>query len=190
LIIAYLLQRSGASLLIFAGGAKELGQYSIASQVADVLLIVPGSVGLVLYPMLVRQEQDLWPRVRSTALLTAASMLVLCVGAAVLAPLILPLVFGVQYSGAAVALWGLLPSVLAYSIVSVLSQYLVARNYPWTVVMAWIAGLAAALLSGAALTASYGAVGAGLSQSCGAVLVCMVIIGIAKRRRLRARVAE
>jgi O-antigen/teichoic acid export membrane protein len=190
LSIAYLLQRSGVSLLVFAGGAQELGQYSIASQVADVLLIVPGSVGLVLYPMLVRQDQDLWPRVRSTALLTAASMLVLCVGAAVLAPVILPLVFGVQYSGAAAALWGLLPSVLAYSIVSVLSQYLVARHYPWSVVMAWIAGLAAALLSGAVLTSSYGAVGAGLSQSCGAILVCMIIIGIAKRRRVRARVAE
>src|SRR5579863_8371942 len=116
-------------------------------------------------------------------------MLVLCLGAAVLAPLILPLVFGVQYSGAAAALWGLLPSVLAYSIVSVLSQYLAARNYPWSVVLAWAAGLAAALLSGVVLTANYGAVGAGLGQSCGAVLVCVVVIAIAKRRRLRARVA-
>ena len=56
--LTYLLQRSGASLLVFFGSASELGQYSIASQVADMLLIIPGSVGLVLYPMLVRQEQD------------------------------------------------------------------------------------------------------------------------------------
>ncbi len=186
LTVAYLLQRSGASLLLFAG-TKELGQYSIASQVADVLLIVPGSVGLVLYPMLVRQDQDLWPRVRSTVLLTTVAMLVLCIMAAVFAPLILPLVFGAEYSRAAAALWGLLPSVLAYSIVSVLSQYLVARHYPWTVVMAWVAGLAAALVGGAMLTSSYGAVGAGLSQSLGALLVCVVIVGIAKQRRLRAR---
>jgi O-antigen/teichoic acid export membrane protein len=185
--LTFLLQRSGASLLVFAGNTSELGQYSIASQVADVLLIIPGSIGLVLYPMLVRQEQDLWPRVRSTVLLTTISMLVLCVVAAVVAPLILPLVFGAQYSRAAAALWGLLPSVLAYSIVSVLSQYLVARHYPWTVVMAWVAGLAAALVSGAMLTSSYGAVGAGLSQSLGALLVCVVIVGIARRRRHKAR---
>ena len=74
-------------------------------------------------------------------------MLVLCLVAAAVAPWLLPLVFGPQYSRAAAALWGLLPSVLAYSIVSVLSQYLVARHYPWTVVLAWVAGLAAALLS-------------------------------------------
>ena len=187
--ISYLLQRTGASLLLFAGSARELGQYSIASQVADVLLIVPGSVGLVLFPMLVRHEQDLWPRVRSTLLLTAAVMLVLSLGAALFAPLVLPLVFGAQYSEAAAALWGLLPSVLAYSIVSVLSQYLVARNFPWSVVMAWTAGLAAALLSGSVLTARYGAVGAGLGQSCGAILVCVAVIGIAKRRRQKIRIA-
>ena len=55
-MLAYLLQRSGASMLVALAAPAELGQYSIASQVFDVLLIVPGSVGLVLYPLLVRRR--------------------------------------------------------------------------------------------------------------------------------------
>jgi O-antigen/teichoic acid export membrane protein len=182
LLLAYLLQRSGASLLVASGTPAEVGQYSIASQVADVLLFVPGSVGLVLYPLLVRRDDDQWPYVRRTAVVTTWSMLVLCVGAALTAPLLLPLLFGPRFPGAPAALWGLLPSVIAYSIVGVLSQYLVARQFPWAIVVAWVAGLATAVVTGIPLTRSYGAIGAGVSQSCGAVLVCALVLAIAWRR--------
>jgi len=178
LVFGYLLQRSGASLLVAAGTPIEVGQYSIASQVVDVLLIVPGSIGLVLYPFLVRRDEDLWPHVRRTAIVTTASMLALCVTAAVTAPIILPLVFGRGFKGSAPALWGLLPSVIAYSVVSILSQYLVTRSFPWAIVAAWAAGVAAAVVTGIPLTRSYGAIGAGVSQSCGAALVCALVLAI------------
>jgi O-antigen/teichoic acid export membrane protein len=182
LLLGYLLQRCGASQLIAISTPGELGQYSIASQVFDVLLIVPGSVSLVLYPMLVRHTDDLWHHVRRTAIVTTGCMLVLCIAAALAAPFVLPLVFGARYTGSTPALWGLLPTVIAFSIVSVLSQYLAARSFPWSIVGAWAAGLGAALVSGIPLTRSYGAIGAGVSQSCGAVLVCALVLAIAWRR--------
>jgi len=182
LVLGYLLQRSGASLLVAQGSPAEVGQYSIASQVFDVLLIVPASVSLVLFPQLVRQPQDLWHHVRRTTLLTAAAMSMLCLLAALTAPWVLPWVFGARYAGAARALWGLLPAVIAYSIVSVMSQYLVARRFPWSLVAAWAAGLALTLLIGLALTRACGALGAGLSQSAGALLVCALVLLIAARR--------
>jgi O-antigen/teichoic acid export membrane protein len=182
LVLSYLLQRSGASLLVASGSPAEVGQYSVASQVVDVLLIVPSSIGLVLYPYLVRRNEDLWPHVRRTTILTTLTMLALCLIAALTSPVILPLVFGRSFSGSAAALWGLLPGVIAYSIVAVLSQYLVARAFPWTLVAAWAAGLVAALISGVALTRCYGAIGAGISQSCGAALVCVLVLAIAWRR--------
>jgi len=182
LLLAYLLQRSGASLLVGISTASELGQYSIASQVFDVLLIVPSSISLVLYPLLVRRTEDLWHDVRRTTLLTTVAMLVLCAVAAITAPFLLPLIFGARYAGSVRALWALLPTVIAYSIVSVLSQYLVARSFPRSVVLVWALGLAAALLTGFALTRSYGAFGAALSQSIGAGLVCCLILVLVWRR--------
>lgn len=182
LALAGLLQRSGASLLVGISTPAQLGQYSIASQVFDVLLIVPTSVSLVLYPLLVRRGDDLWHHVRRTLLVTTALMLVLCLGAALTAPFILPLLFGAQYSGATPALWGLLPAAMSYSVVSLLTQYLAARSYPWSVVFAWATGLAATAAVGVMLTRTWGSVGAALSQSAGAVLVCVVVIVITSRR--------
>lgn len=182
LLLGYLLQRCGATLLVAISTAGELGQYSIASQVFDVLLIVPGSISLVLFPLLVRHTEDLWHHVRRTAILTTGGMLMLCIAAALAAPFILPLVFGARYSGSTPALWGLLPTVVAYSMVSVLSQYLVARGFPWSVVAAWAAGLGTAVASGIPLTRRYGAIGAGVSQSCGAAVVCALVVAIAWRR--------
>jgi O-antigen/teichoic acid export membrane protein/glycosyltransferase involved in cell wall biosynthesis len=182
LVFGYLLQRSGASLLVVTSSAAEVGQYSIASQVFDVLLIVPSSISLVLYPLLVRRGDDLWHHVRRTALLTTVVMLLLCVTAALTAPLLLPLLFGARYAAATPALWALLPGVVAYSLVSVLSQYLVARRFPWSVVLAWAAGLLTAVVAGIELTRTYGAFGAGLGQSLGACLVCALIIAISYRR--------
>ena len=169
-------------MLVATSTPAEVGQYSIASQVFDVLLIVPSSVGLVLYPLLVRRGDDLWHHVRRTAVLTTVAMLVLCIVAALAAPVLLPLVFGARYAAATPVLWGLLPGVIAYSIVSVLSQYVVARHFPWSVVLAWLVGLIAAIAAGIVLTRSYGAVGAGLGQSLGAGLVCALVVSISYRR--------
>jgi O-antigen/teichoic acid export membrane protein len=183
LVLGYLLQRSGATLLVASGSPTEVGQYSVASQVVDVLLIIPGSVALVLYPRLVRRSEDLWPQVRRTAMLTTLSMVALCVIAALTAPVILPAVFGRDFATSAATLWGLLPGVVALSIVAVLSQYLVARAFPAVIVAAWGAGLALAVISGVPLIHSYGAIGAAASQSCGAALVCVLLVAIARRRR-------
>jgi glycosyltransferase involved in cell wall biosynthesis/O-antigen/teichoic acid export membrane protein len=183
LLLAYFLQRSGASLVAVQSGAAELGQYSVASQVFDVLVIVPGSVSLVLYPYLVRSElHESWPEVRRTALRTLGLMTVLCLLAAVCAPWLIPLVFGGRFAGAVAPLWWLLPAVLAYSVSSVLSQHLIARSFPASLILAWAGGLAVALGVGAALTPRYGASGAAAAQSLGAALVCLAILAITRRR--------
>ena len=183
LVFAYFLQRSGASLVAVTSGPAELGQYSIASQVFDVLLVVPGSVSLVLFPSLVRRERhDTWPEVRNTAQRTVAIMTLLCLLAAFLAPWLIPALFGARFSAAVVPLWWLLPGVLAYSLTSVLAQYLLVRSYPLSLILAWAGGLATVLLAGPPLTARYGAAGAAAAQSLGAVLVCAVVFGIVRRR--------
>jgi O-antigen/teichoic acid export membrane protein len=187
LLLGYLLQRSGASLLVAAGNLGELGQFSVASQLFDALLIVPGSVSLVLFPLAVRHGQKVWHHVARTAAFTTGGMAALCALTALAAPVVVPWVFGARFAESVVVLWSLLPTVIAYTLVSILSQYLIARHFPWSLVVAWGAGLAVALITGFRLTRIYGAVGAALSQSCGAALVCVLVVAIAYRRSDRLR---
>jgi O-antigen/teichoic acid export membrane protein/glycosyltransferase involved in cell wall biosynthesis len=183
LVLGYFLQRAGASLVAVQSGSAELGQYSVASQIFDVLLIVPASVGLVLYPYLVRRHaHDSWPEVRRTARSTLVLMALLCALAALCGPWLIPLVFGARFSAAVLPLWWLLPGVLAYSLVSVLSQYLVARSFPRSLIVAWGAGLLVALAAGAPLTARFGAAGGAAAQSLGALLVAIAVVLIARKR--------
>ena len=182
LLLGYFLQRSGAGLVAVGSTAVQLGEYSIASQIFDVLLIVPGSISMVLFPALVRRERDSWPEVRRTVALTVALMLVLCGLAALTAPWLIPLIFGPRYRGAVPLLWCLLPAVLAYSITSVLSQYLAARSFPLSLLVAWGLGLGLSTVIGPAMTAQHGAAGAALAQSAGSLLVCVVVLWVVGRR--------
>lgn len=185
LLLGYFLQRAGAGLIASHGKPAELGEYSIASQLFDVLIIIPGSVGTVLFPLVVRRRDNSWPHVRQTTVITMSIMLVMCAAAALLAPLIIPLVFGARFAASVPVLWALLPAVLCYSLVSVLSQYLVSRNFPWLLVIAWLFGLALALSVGVALAARYGAVGAALAQSVGSAVVCGAVLLLLKERLQR-----
>jgi O-antigen/teichoic acid export membrane protein len=180
LVFGYFLQRAGAAVMTVRGHASALGEYSIASQAFDVLLIVPASVSTVLFPFLVRTGEASWPQVRQAARYTVLLMLAACSATAIAAPWVVPLLFGKQYAAAVPVLWALLPAVIAYTVVSVLSQYLVIRDFPWSLVIVWAAGLALAYGAAGALTRGHGATGAAIGQSFGAAFVCagvLVIIG-------------
>ncbi len=181
LLLNSYVQRSGAALVAVRAAPVQLGEYSIASQIFDVLLILPASVSMVLYPALVRQEGDSWPQVKRMLRVTMATMVVLCAGAAVTAPWLIPLVFGGRFAATPRLLWCLIPAVLAYSVTSVLSQYLVARRYPTSLILAWGIGLAAVVSVGPGMTRWLGATGAALAQSLSAVLVCAIVLGITWR---------
>ncbi|MGH8139426.1 MAG: lipopolysaccharide biosynthesis protein [Steroidobacteraceae bacterium] len=182
LLFGYLLQRAGASMLAAHGRPDALGQYSIASQMFDVLVIIPGSVSTVLYPLLVQRPEDSWPHVRRTALYTTLTMLGACVGTSLVCPWIIPFVFGARFAASVPVLWALLPAVLSYSVVSVLSQYLAARAFPTSLILIWAAGLLAAVCIGVPLTRVYGGIGAAMGQSFGAVLVCVAVAILVWRR--------
>jgi O-antigen/teichoic acid export membrane protein len=178
LVFGYFLQRAGAAVMTVRGEASALGEYSIASQAFDVLLIIPASVSTVLFPFLVRTGEASWPQVRQAARYTVLLMFAACSATAIAAPWVVPLLFGKQYAAAVPVLWALLPAVVAYTVVSVLSQYLVIRDFPWSLVIVWAIGVVLAYGAAAALTRVHGATGAALGQSFGAAFVCAGVLAI------------
>lgn len=187
LVFGYFLQRAGAAVMTVHGEAGALGEYSIASQAFDVLLIVPASVSTVIFPFLVRAGETSWPHVRRAARYTVLLMLAVCSATAIAAPWVVPALFGEQYAAAVPVLWALLPAVIAYTVISVLSQYLVIREFPWSLVVVWAAGLALAYGAAGVLTRVHGATGAAVGQSLGAAFVCagvLIIIGYRLHPRL------
>jgi O-antigen/teichoic acid export membrane protein len=173
LLIAFLLQRAAVTLLAAYRAPREIGFFSVAAQIYDVLVIFPTSVSMVLFPMLIRQRTETWATTRQVLMVTFCVMLVACVLAAILGRPLIPLVFGHAFTPSyAVMLW-LLPGVILISIITILSQFLVADGFPAALVVNWVVGFGCCLAAGIPLTERFGAPGAAAAQSIGIAAVAI-----------------
>jgi O-antigen/teichoic acid export membrane protein len=125
--------------------AASVGLYSIATNVTSIITTLTGTVALMALPIAAREQGA--PRPILITLQTAMGIsLVLAIPLAVLAPVLLGLVYGSDFESAATALRLLLPGAVLAAGVNVLVAGLLAANRPLTVSAA--SGLAAALTIG------------------------------------------
>lgn len=182
LLAGFLIQRLGVALLTAYRTPAEIGVYSIAAQISDVLIILPTSIALVLFPMLIRDPAAAWKRTRQAVWLVAAIMTAVSLGAWWLGEWAISAIFGAPFAPAAQILLWMLPAVFAISVTSILSQYVVAGGFPRSLVALWLCGLVLAIAAGIPLVNSRGAVGAALAQSLSAVAVFMGVLALTFRR--------
>jgi O-antigen/teichoic acid export membrane protein len=183
LVLSFLLQRSGVWLLAHLGDTRELGYFSIAVQVQDALLILPTTISFVLFPSLVRGDHGAHRGFARAALYTVALTLLTCVAVAVIAHLAIGVAFGADYEGATPAVIALMPAVVLLGVTSLLSQYVVARGFPMSLVGVWLIALVLGAVAGWPLVSSLGARGAALAQSAGALTACLGAVALAWRQR-------
>jgi enterobacterial common antigen flippase len=183
LLLGFLVLRANIFMIKRLYSASELGLYSVAAQAADVLAILPASVGLVLFPALVRERVGSW---RSTVRTSVAVGLLLAVACAALGLLARPLVelaFGPAFGPSASMLRWLLPGVLAVGMATVFSQYLSAIGLPRVVLLVWALGVVCVVALGRVLIPAYGGVGAAAGLSATYLLLLGLIFVTAYRYR-------
>ena len=145
-------------------GAAEAGVYSVASQFALLLMLLPGVIATLLFPR-VTTEQD--ARGETTCLVsryTTFVMFLCCLGAVPLS-LLLPVVYGPQFSDATRLLLILLPGVYLMGLESVLVQHFNALGLPRAIPLYWLATLVLNLILVFALVPRFGAQGAAIAST-------------------------
>jgi O-antigen/teichoic acid export membrane protein len=145
-------------------GAAEAGVYSVASQFALLLMLLPGVIATLLFPR-VTMEQD--ARGETTCLVTryTAFIMFICCLAAVPFSLLLPLVYGVAFYDATGLLWILLPGVYLIGLESVLVQHFNALGLPRAIPLYWVVTLVLNLVLVFALVPRFGAEGAAIAST-------------------------
>jgi len=183
-LIGFLLLRANVFLLDRFAGSAVLGQYSVASQITDVLSVLPASVALVLFPKLVADRDHRWPMMLRSAQTTGSIMVVLCIAAAAVASPFIGLAFGSAFLAAVPMLLFLLPGVALLAVSTILSQYLAARGLPIALAAAWAVALVTGVVASWVLIPSRGGVGAsiGLSIAYAVLFVLVSIVTIVERR--------
>jgi O-antigen/teichoic acid export membrane protein len=181
-LLGYGVSRAGVLLIGGFSGKSEIGIYSVAVQFVDVLVIVPATVAMVLFPDLLQEP----PEKRFSRTLRAAAqvtllMAVLCVATAIAAVWIVPLLFGEAFAPAVQVLWWMLPGALALGFANIISQYLAALGIPPANVLAWLVSLACLLGVGSFLVPQRGAVGAAISLSLAYSVLALILSLLAFR---------
>lgn len=184
-LAGFLMQRTGATILLAVGDLHSLGILSISTQVYDVLMILPSSMGMVLFPSLIKRQEEAWRATRRALLVTMLLMGLACGAAWAFGGFLLPLVFGVRFRESYGPMLALLPAVICMSAVSVVSQYLVFRKFPTRLVFVWTAGFLITLASAAGLRPWYGVCGVAFAQSIGSLAVLVGVTGLAVEQVLR-----
>ena len=182
-VLGLLTLRANVFILQAVAGSAQVGTYSIALQMMDVLGIVPASIALLLFPRLVRQTTNaLVPAVR-TAAVVGLTLVAGSIATWALAPVIVPVLFGSEFARAADALTLLLPGAILLGMTTVLSQFLAAIGLPPALIAVWVGGLIAAVVLGLLLIPSFGDTGAAWALSATYAIVFALVAFLAYRHR-------
>ena len=145
-------------------GAAEAGVYSVASQFALLLMLLPGVIAMLLFPRIATAQDTRGETTCVVTRYTALIMFISCLAAVPLS-LLLPLVYGAAFYDATGLLWILLPGVYLIGLESVLVQHFNALGLPRAIPLYWLVTLALNLVLVFALVPRLGAQGAAIAST-------------------------
>jgi O-antigen/teichoic acid export membrane protein len=174
LMAAILIFRLDLLIVNHFRGAAEAGVYAVASQVANLLTMVPGVIAMLLFPR-VASAQD--PRgefaIQVTRQVTFV-MLIMCAMAAA-GSFLLPLIYGARFADATIQLLILLPGVCLIGIESVLVQHFTGTGLPLAIPIFWVITLALSVGLNLGLVPVFGARGAAVTSTISYALIFVLV---------------
>jgi O-antigen/teichoic acid export membrane protein len=157
--------RMDAFLLNGLVGVRATGIYSVTSGIAETLWYIPNSLGTVMFSRAVDPKADAAHVASVLTRTTVAVTFALAVPAWVLGPRFVRFLYGSGFADAGVALRWIIPGIVAYSVVAVLSRYVVGRGRPGLGTLVLLAGLGTNLVANLVLIPRLGIIGAAVSSS-------------------------
>jgi O-antigen/teichoic acid export membrane protein len=157
-------------------GVRATGVYSVTSGLAETLWYVPNALGTVMFSRAVDPDADAGLTAATLTRTTLALTALLAIPAALLGPRLVRVVYGSQFTDAGVALRLILPGVVAYSVVAVLSRYLTGRGRPGTATVILVLGLVVNVTANFWLVPRFGILGAASASSISYAVTAVVFV--------------
>jgi O-antigen/teichoic acid export membrane protein len=162
-------------------GVRATGVYSVTSGLAETLWYIPNALGTVMFSRAVDPKADAGRIAAVLTRTTIAVALVTAIPAFALGPRLVRLVYGSAFSDAGVALRLILPGIVAYSVVAILSRYIVGRGRPGIGTFVLVAGLLLNIAANLVLVPRYGINGAAASSSISYGLTALLTLAVFRR---------
>jgi O-antigen/teichoic acid export membrane protein len=170
--------RADSFIINAVSGVRATGIYSVTSGLAETLWYIPNALGVVMFSRAVDPNADAGRTAATLTRTTLALSALLAIPAALIGPRLVRIVYGSQFTDAGVALRLIIPGVVAYSVVAVLSRYLTGRGRPGTATLILVLGLAVNIAANLYLVPRYGINGAAMASSISYGLTAVVILAV------------
>lgn len=179
-LLQFAVSRLNVMILDHTSGAADVGQYSIAVQFFDTLLVIPATTAMLLFPELVRSDaHDRSRRTLQVALAMGVLMTLVAVAFVAISPWLIPLLFGAGFTPAIEVVRWMMPGLVAFSLLNIVSQYLAAARFPLSNLLAWVISLPVLGILASVLIPTWGAAGAAAALSITYVLLAAAIVLLA-----------
>ena len=173
--------RADTFLINLIVGVRATGIYSVTSGLAETLWYVPNALGTVMFSRAVDPTADAGRIAAVLTRTTLAVAILTAIPAFALGPRLVRLVYGSAFTDAGVALRLILPGIVAYSVVAILSRYIVGRGRPGTGTIILVIGLGANVACNLVLIPRFGINGAAASSSISYILTAVITLAVFRR---------
>ena len=173
--------RADAFIVNAFHGVRQTGVYSVTSGLAETLWYIPNALGTVMFSRAVDPHADAGRIAAVLTRTTIAVAVVTAIPAFALGPRLVRLVYGSAFTDAGVALRLILPGIVAYSVVAVLSRYIVGRGRPGVGTFVLVTGLVLNIAANLILVPRFGINGAAASSSISYGLTALLTLAVFRR---------
>jgi O-antigen/teichoic acid export membrane protein len=173
--------RADAFIVNAFQGVRQTGVYSVTSGLAETLWYIPNALGTVMFSRAVDPKADAGRIAAVLTRTTIAVAIVTAIPAFALGPRIVRVVYGSAFTDAGVALRLILPGIVAYSVVAVLSRYIVGRGRPGLGTFVLLTGLVLNIAANLILVPRFGINGAAASSSISYGLTALLTLAVFRR---------
>ncbi|MBA2489095.1 MAG: polysaccharide biosynthesis C-terminal domain-containing protein [Chloroflexi bacterium] len=180
--LSLLMFRVDVVLLEALRGPESVAAFSAAHRLYEAAVLLPAAVMAGTFPALARSMADLVAfrqRIREVAVLLATYGVAATLAGWLLAPIVVPLIFGSSYAGSGQLLQVMVLAVPFLALNALLTQALIAVGRAWREAAAVALALAVAVAVNLALIPSLGAIGAAgavVAGEAALLLACLIAL--------------
>jgi O-antigen/teichoic acid export membrane protein len=174
LMAAILIFRVDLLIVNHFRGAAEAGVYAVASQVANLLTMLPGVIAMLLFPRVAFSQDARGEFAIQVTRHVAFLMVIMCTAVAA-GSFLLPIVYGPGFADATIQLLILLPGVCLIGIESVLVQHFTGTGLPLAIPVFWVITLIVSVGLNLALVPAFGARGAAATSTVSYSLIFLLV---------------
>jgi O-antigen/teichoic acid export membrane protein len=175
---AFLVLRGDLFMVQYMLGSEQVGYYSIAVTLADMVGILPVVISTIIFPKLsaISSKREKWKFTQKVTVLVGIVMAALAIFSALVAEPIVRLLFGELFLPAVPAFLWLVPGVLFLGIEVVAVQFLNSIGFPKQVVIIWFFSFLINIFLNYFFIRIYGIVGAAKVSSFSYLAVLIFVI--------------